>query len=134
MKPSEINSKSVEKTLLDTVYNHIKIAGSGKFRVGDTVRISKYKHVFDKGYLPNWTAELFKIVKVKITDPISYLLEDVRGQPIKGAFYDFELQRTAQPNVYLVEKVLKRKKDKLYVKRLGFDSSHNSWISNKDIS
>nr|XP_022911196.1 uncharacterized protein LOC111422230 [Onthophagus taurus] len=106
MKPSEINSKSVEKTLLDTVYNHIKIAGRGKFRVGDTVRIN----------------------------PISYLLEDVRGQPIKGAFYEFELQRTAQPNVYLVEKVLKRKKDKLYVKWLGFDSSHNSWISNKDIS
>ncbi|XP_071055712.1 uncharacterized protein [Onthophagus taurus] len=107
MKPSEINSKSVENKLLDTVYNHIKIAGRGKFRVGDAVRISKYKHVFDKGYLPNWTAELFKIVKVNITNPISYLLEDVRGQPIKGAFYEFELQRAAQPNVYLVKVVRK---------------------------
>nr|XP_022906220.1 uncharacterized protein LOC111418018 [Onthophagus taurus] len=134
MKPSEINSKSVENKLVNTVYNYIKIAGRGKFRVGDTVRISKYEHVFDKGYLPNWTAELFKIVKVKIIDPISYLLEDIRGQPIKDAFCEFELQRTAQPNVYLVEKVLKRKKDMLYVKWLGFDSSHNSWISNKDIS
>ncbi|XP_071054985.1 uncharacterized protein [Onthophagus taurus] len=133
MKPSQINSKSVENKLLNTVYNHIKIAGKGNFNVGDVVRISKHKHVFDKGYLPNWTTELFKIVKTQITNPISYLLEDMSGQPIKGAFYEFELQRSKQPDVYLVEKVLNRRKNQVFVKWLGFDSSHNSWIPKDNI-
>ncbi|KAJ8914868.1 hypothetical protein NQ315_014881 [Exocentrus adspersus] len=85
-KPIDV-TKSKEKLILKTVYNHIKISGVRKFKVGDIVRISKNKHVFAKGYTPNWTTELFKITAVKITNPITCLLEDMRGQPIQGAFY-----------------------------------------------
>ncbi|KAJ8912226.1 hypothetical protein NQ315_009050 [Exocentrus adspersus] len=131
-KPIDV-TKSKEKLILKTVYNHIKISGVRKFKVGDIVRISKNKHVFAKGYTPNWTTELFKITAVKITNPITCLLEDMRGQPIQGAFYAEELQKTTNPYVYLVEKVLRRKGQKIYVKWFGLDQSHNSWIEKKNV-
>ncbi|RLU15422.1 hypothetical protein DMN91_012416 [Ooceraea biroi] len=59
--------------------------------------------------------------------PVS-VLEDYRGKSISGAFYEHELHRARYPDVYLVEKVLRRRGDKVYVKWLGFDGSHNSWI------
>lgn len=127
LKPTEVNKKN-EKSILHSVYQHLKVSGSRKFNKGDLVRISKAKHVFEKGYTPNWTTELFKIVKINITNPTTYVLEDLNGQPIRGSFYEAELQKTNQPDVYLVEKILRRKGGKVYVKWLGFDSSHNSWI------
>jgi len=50
--------------LLDTVYSAIKIAGLSKFNLGDSVRVSKYKTIFEKGYTSNWTIEVFTIVKI----------------------------------------------------------------------
>jgi hypothetical protein len=133
MKPKDVN-KSNEQSILKSVYSHLKIVASQKFKVGDVVRISKAKHIFQKGYTPNWTTELFKISKVKITNPTTYLLEDMQGHPIKGGFYEVELQKTKQPDVFLIESVLRRKGNKMYVKWLGFDNSHNSWIDvNKDV-
>lgn len=132
IKPRDV-TKDNEQKILKSVYSHIKIAGLHKFKVGDVVRISKTKHVFEKGYVPNWTTELFKIVKVQITNPVTYLLEDMIGAPIKGGFYEQELQKTNNPDVYLVEKVLRRKGNKVYVKWLGFDKSHNSWIDSTNI-
>lgn len=70
MRPSDVDASN-EKQLLSTAYNHIKIADAAKYKVGDWVRISKYKHVFEKGYTPNWTAEIFKIIKIQNTNPIT---------------------------------------------------------------
>lgn len=126
--PSTVNSKSIENHLLRSVYNNVKVFQRGKFKVSDVVRISKHKHIFRKGYLANWTTELFKINKIQATTPITYLLQDSDGMPIKGAFYEYELQKTKLPDVYLVEKILKRRGDMSFVSWLGFDSSHNSWI------
>lgn len=131
-KPSEVN-KSNEKKILLQSYSHLKIAGSRKFNVGDIVRISKSKHIFEKGYTPNWTTELFKIITVKITNPTTYLLEDMQGSQIKGAFYTEELQKATYSDVYLVEKVLRRKGNLMFVKWLGLDKKHNSWIKNTDL-
>lgn len=127
MRPVDV-TPAVAGRLLTTVYSAIKIAGPAKFKVGDMVRVSKYKTIFEKGYTPNWTTEVFKIVKVQRTNPVTYLLTDYRDKPIAGAFYEHELHRTTYPDVYLVEKVLRRQDDKVYVKWLGFDGSHNSWI------
>lgn len=126
MKPIDVT----RHTKLD-VYKHMKIFGKPRFAVGDTVRISKHKSVFAKGYTANWTSELFKVVKVQVTNPITYKLKDVYGQPIQGCFYEFELQKTKHPSVYLVEKVLKRKGTKLYIKWLGLNE--RSWINKKDL-
>jgi len=133
MRPKDVN-KSNEQDILKSVYAHLKIVGSQKFKVGDIVRISKAKHVFQKGYTPNWTTELFKISKVKITNPTTYLLEDMQGHPISGGFYEAELQQTKQSDVFLIERILRKKGSKMYVKWLGFDNAHNSWIdANKDV-
>ena len=96
-----------------------------KFKVGDHVRISKYKNIFAKGYMPNWSEEIFIIKKIKNTVPWTYVLNDLSGEEIIGTFYENELQKTNQKE-FRKEKVLKKKGDKLYVKWKGYDNSFNS--------
>lgn len=132
MSPQKV-TPLIAKKLLTTVYSNIKIAGPNKFKIGDPVRISKYKTVFSRGFTPNWSTEVFKIIKVQVTNPATYLLEDSRGQPILGGFYEHELKKAKYPDVHLVEKVLRRKGNKVYVRWLGFDSSHNSWINKENV-
>ena len=103
-----------------------------KFSVGDHVRISKYKNVFVKGYIPNWSQEVFVIKKVKNTVPWTYVTNDLNGDEIIGTFYEKELQKTNQQELR-IEKVIKKKGDKLYVKWKGYDSSFNSWIDRNDL-
>jgi hypothetical protein len=134
-KPIEIN-KSNEKFILETIYNKKKknhILKKPKFKLGDYVRISKFKKTFEKSTTRNWSTEIFKIVKINKKYPYTYLLEDYQNQPILGQFYEQELLLTKHPDIYLVDKILKKKKDKSYVSWLGFDSSHNSWVNNKDL-
>lgn len=133
MKPVDV-TKSLEKSLLESVYRlqpQKKI--KAKFKVNDRVRISKAKTIFTKGYNQSWSNEIFKIVKVQPTNPTTYLLQDYLGQPVLGGFYEQELQKTAVDEVYLIEKVVKKSGDKLYVKFLGFDDSHNAWVNKKDV-
>ena len=103
-----------------------------KFKIGDYVRISKYKNIFAKGYMPNWSEEIFVISKIRNTVSQTYVINDHNGEQIIGTFYQKELQKTSQQE-FRIEKVLERKDDKLYVKWKGHDSSFNSWIDKKDI-
>ena len=96
-----------------------------KFQVGDYVRISKYKNIFAKGYTPNWSEEVFVISKIKNTVPWTYAISDLNGEEIIGSFYENELQKTSKKQ-FRIEKVLKRKGDKLYVKWKGYDNRFNS--------
>ena len=102
------------------------------FKVGDHVKISKYKNIFDKGYIPNWSEEVFVVSKIKNTVPWTYVINDLNGEEIIGTFYEKELQKTNQ-NEFRIEKVIKRKGNKLYVKWKGYDNSFNSWIDKKDL-
>ena len=103
-----------------------------KFKVGDHVRISKYKNIFTKGYMPNWSEEIFIIKKMKNTVTWTYVIDGLNGEEIIGTFYENELQKTDQKE-FRIEKVLKKKREKLYVKWKGYDNSFNSWIDKKDI-
>ena len=103
-----------------------------KFQVIDHVRISKYKNIFAEGYMPNWSEEVFVIKKVKNTIPWTYVINDLNGKEIIGTFYEKELQKTNQEK-FRIEKVIRRKGNKLYVKWKGYDNSFNSWIDKKDI-
>ena len=67
-----------------------------KFKVGDYVRISKYKNIFAKGHMPNWSEEVFVINKTKNTVPWTYVINDLNGEEIIGTFYEKELQKTNQ--------------------------------------
>ena len=104
-----------------------------KFKVGDHVRISKYKNIFAKGYTPNWSEEIFVIKKIKNTVSWSYVIHDLNGEEITITFYEKEFQKIDQQE-FRIEKVIKEKGDKLYVKWKRYDNSFNSWIDKKDLT
>lgn len=126
-----------EQELLDTVYKYDREYSkrrTAKFRLGRYVRLSKYRRIFDKGYTPNWTAEVFTVRKVQYnTDPITYLLKSYQAEEILGSVYAEELQHVKNHNEYLVEKILRRKDGYVFVKWLGFSDDHNSWIREENI-
>ena len=101
-----------------------------KFKVSDHVRISKYQNIFAKGYTPNWSEEIFVIKEIK--NAVAYVINDLNGEEIIGAIYEKELQKIDQQE-FRIEKVIKKKGNKLYVKWKGYDSSFNSWIDKKDL-
>ena len=83
-----------------------------KFKVGDHVRIFKYKNIFANGYTPNWSEEVFVVSEIKNTVPWTYVINDLKGEEIIETFYEKELQKTNQKQ-FRIEKVIK---SKLYVK------------------
>ena len=103
-----------------------------EFSVGDKVRISKKKKTFEKGYTTRWTEEIFMIVEVKRTSPVTYRIADLNGEEITGTFNEPELQKTSQ-ELFRIEKVTKRGKKKSLVKWKGYSNDFNSWVDNKDI-
>ena len=103
-----------------------------KFKVGDHVTISKYKKYFCKGYTPNWYEEVLIIIKIKNTVQWTYVIDDLNGEEITGTFHEKELQKTNQKE-FRIEKVNKRKGDKLNVSWKGYNNSFNSWIDKKDV-
>ena len=103
-----------------------------KFKVGDHVGISKYKNIFAKGYTPNWSEEIFVIKEIKNTVPWIYVINDLNGEEIIGTFYEKELQKIDQQE-FRIEKVIKEKGKKQYVKWKGYDNSFNSWIDKKNL-
>ena len=126
MKPVDVKSDSFAK------YNEESNEKDPKFKVGDHVRISKFKNVFAKGYTPNWSEEIFVVKKIKNTVPRTYVINDLNGEEIVESFYEKELQVTNQKE-FRVEKVIKKKGNNLYVKWKGYKNSFNSWIDKKDL-
>ena len=82
--------------------------------------------------MPNWSEEVFIVSKNKNTVPWTYVINDLNGEEIIGTFYEKELQRTNKKE-FRIEKVIKRKGDKLYVKLKGYNNSFNSRINKKDL-
>ena len=72
-----------------------------KFKVGDRVRISKYKNIFAKGYTPNWSEEVFVIKKVKNTVPWTYVINDLNSEEIMGTFMKKNCKRRVKKNLEL---------------------------------
>ena len=104
-----------------------------KFKVRDHVRISKCKNIFAERYTPNWSEEGFIISKIKNAVPRTYVINDLNGEEIIGTFYQKKLQKTNQKK-FKIEKVIKRKGHKLYVKWKGYNNSFNSCINKKDFA
>ena len=107
-----------------------------KFKLGDSVRISRLKGIFEKGYLPNYSEELFTIVEVKRTDPVTYILKDHQDEIVAGGFYEQELQKATQ-DVFRIEKVLRKKTingvPHGLVKWLGYSNKFNEFLPLSEI-
>ena len=121
MKPIDVKSVSFAE------YNNESNEKDPKFKVGNHVRISKYKYIFAKGYAPNWIEETFIIKQIKNTVPWTYLISDLNGEEVVGSFYEKELQKPTKKNLEL-KKVINRKGNKLYIKWKGCNNLFNNWI------
>ena len=134
MSPIDASKMKNELTVWRNLYpDRYKLNNlTPKFSVGDEVRITKKKKVFEKGYTTRWTEEIFTIKEIRNTDPITYKLEDLKGEEIKGTFYEPELQKTEQ-QIYRIEKIIKKEKGKSLVKWKGYSDKFNSWVDNKDL-
>lgn len=132
MTPIEASKKENENRVWINLYGFPKPGQEPKFSVGDKVRITKKKKTFEKGYTPRWTEEVFEITEVQYTNPPTYKLKDWKGEKIIGSFYELELQKTRQ-DMFRIEKVLRKKGNKMLVKWLGYPDSFNSWIDSKHV-
>ena len=92
-------------------YNKDSNKKDPKFKVGDHVRISKYKNIFAKGYSQNWS-EVFVVSKIKNTVLLTHVISDLNCEPITGSFYEKEFRKTKQGKI-IIEKIIKRKGDKI---------------------
>ena len=126
MKPVDVKSSTYNNSAKE--FND----DGTEFKIDHIVRISKYKNIFAKDYVPNWYKEVFVMKKVKNTALWTHVISDLNEEEIVGIFYKKELQETNQKE-FRIEKVIKRKGDKLYVKWKNYDSSFNNWIDKKDI-
>ena len=132
MKPKDVNGKNENEVWINLFGSDFGELPLPKFRIGDTVRVSKYKSVFGKGYEANFTEEIFKVIKVFRGRPTVYELEDHEGEPIIGKFYKEELSSVSKKDdAYRIEKILRKKNGMALVKWLGYDS--RSWVPLKDI-
>ena len=99
-------------------------------RIGDKVRIRKYKkNIFDKGYTPNWTEEIFLIVKIQSTNLITCRIKDLNNEEIQGSFYEPKLLKATQ-DIFRIDRVIRRdyKKKQALVKWLDNSDDLNPWI------
>ena len=139
-KPVEVTAEVVDD-IRDRMHRRRKPPrGKNDVKVGDQVRISKVKSVFAKGYLPNWTEEIFTVAEVNNKHtPTMYKLKDYQGEVIEGSFYREEIEAiTKDDDVFLVEKVIRRQRRQgemwVLVKWLGYPTSMNSWVRQADLS
>ena len=118
MKPMQAN-KSNEKYIKENIYTYDKTSKNPRFKIGDLVRISlKRRDLFDKpsGNI-KWSEELFKIHSIKKSNVITYRIKDLNDEIIEGNFYERELQKTKNTSeVYIIEKIIRKNKDKYLVK------------------
>nr|DAC81296.1 TPA_asm: integrase [Ladona dragonfly adintovirus] len=132
IQPSKVtiaNSFRVAKKLSFTKKKNTKF----QYTVGDFVRISKERLPFQKGYTKNFSEEIFRVNSRRMGNAMpTYRLEDLNGDVIKGSFYEPELVRVKLPQMFTVEKILRRRGKgrnlEYFVKWLGYDENFNSWV------
>ena len=143
MAPSRVSQQNVKNVFTHMYGDPTSVFESSKnthpsykFKVGDNVRISVKKGVFEKGYVQTYSSEIYEVSQIlKHLQPVQYRLTTLNGEEVKGKFYPQELVAvTYDPDkIYPIEKIVakeKRKDGKTYVKVkwLGWDKSYNSWI------
>ena len=109
LKPTDARKPANYKHIHNALYAKVNArkATSPKFHVGDKVRIVRKKWTFEKGFTPNWTENVLTITTVRATKPPTYTIEDTRGEPVQGTFYEQQLETSVQ-EIYRIGRVLKR--------------------------
>ena len=135
MKPIQVN-KNNEKYIKENIYTYNKTIKNPKFKINDLVRISlKRRDIFDKPSSNiKWSEELFKIHSINKSNVITYKIKDLNDGIIKGQFYEKELQKTKNNSeVYIIEKIIRKNKNRYLVKWRNYSDNFNSWVDKDDI-
>lgn len=138
MRPIDVNPSNAHD-LWERVFRKDVVAGGKepKFSKMDAVRISKAKQIFDKGYMPSYSDEIFLVDSTNKGDPNYYTLKDHKGEPIEGRFYPQEFSKTRldEDTTYRIEKVLRKRTrngvKEIYVKFKGYPDLQ--WIKESSI-
>ena len=109
-----------------------------KFKVGNSVRLSRKDNIFSKGYSANFTDEIFYISEIKDTKPVTYAVKTFDGDIIKGSFYERELLLVNKSSeIYPIDRIIKKRRTssgvQLLVSWRGYPESANSWIPESDL-
>ena len=129
---SDARNPSNYQHVYNALYDNVLKSVLPKFHVGDKVRITRKKGTFEKGFTLNWTEEVFTIRSVKATNPPTYTIKDQFGEPVRGSFYEQELQLSVQ-EIFCIERVIRKKKNQVYVKWKGYSNTFNSWMPVVDL-
>ena len=121
MKPVDVNQKNSEDVWLNLYGNLQHDHKPANLKINDPVRISKFKHVFSKGYDKNWSSEIFFIDKVHQTSLVTYSIRDQLNEKIVGSYYKYELQKVSLPDTFEIEEILKTRKIQVKVQYLVKD-------------
>ena len=135
MKPIQVN-KNNEKYIKENIYTYNKTSKNPKFKINNLVRISlKKRPVFDKPSSNiKWSEELFKVHSINKSNVITYKIKDLNDEIIEVIFYERELQKTKNTSeVYIIEKIIQKNKNKYLVKWRNYSDEFNSWVDKDDI-
>jgi transposase InsO family protein len=136
MTPNQVR-KDNEHEVWNNLYGTYQNPSKPKLKLGDCVRISKTSRTFKKGYMPNWSEELFTVASVLRTIPVTYRIKEENDELIAGTFYEKELQKVERKKVFEIEAILdtrvfKRQKQS-FVKWKGYPNTYNTWINNNQL-
>ena len=138
MAPADVNKENAE-SLWQKLYGKPLEKKQFRFALGDKVRITKEKHKLSKGYLPNFTEEIFIISKCLDRTPPAYKIHDLSKEAIEGVFYESELVKVLEPDkpAREIEKVIKTEKRNgdiwYFIKFKNEPVKNNKWINESDL-
>ena len=135
MKPIDASKKSNENMVRNNLYNFKITNKKPKFSIGDKVRVSLIKNTFEKSYTSNWSEEIFIIDNIKTSNVHYYFLKNLKEEKIDGMFYQEELLKTnmKENDLYIIEKIIRKNKNKYLVKWRNYSDDFNSWVDKNDI-
>ena len=130
------NAEEVWNTLYDDKKKKQKKKKKSALKVGDRVRLNAKHRTFDKGYLPGWTEEVFLVTQTNLDGNVpTYRISEWDDTPIKGTFYSQDLQKVTvtDDDLFRIDSVVRRKKDRVLVRWKGWPAKYDSWIDKKDL-
>ena len=133
MKPIDASLKVNENIVRNNLYNFKYTNKKTKFLIGDKVRVSLLKNTFEKSYTSNWSQEIFIIDDIKTSNVHYYFLKDLQGEKIDGMFYEQELLKTKQNELYIIEKIIKKVGNRYLIKWKNYPDKFNSYVNQNDI-
>ena len=131
MTPEEASKPENSETVYENLMSRKVSVPSVKFVVGDKVRISVHKRMFEKGATANWSEEVYEVSEILPTRPITYKLRDLAGEDIQGGFYNEQLQKT-NLTIYRIDKILRKRTrqgvNEVLVRWSGYPDKFNQWL------